>query len=163
MVTIDSLPSLEPVALALHTYIAANAAAVLQQVSDAFGDPVIPLAVPRYYQRDTGLSVETVRGFPTLVTLTRNLRVVRGAEQGAAAMGWAGEMNVLWWAEDSDPERLGIALNRYGAALRVLIAGADPIGGYAAVDWDTFVLEFSEPGSVAARAAGCGFDLLFIE
>lgn len=89
----------------------------------------MPNAVRYSYIRDDELN----QTWPTLVVQTVGPRrddpgVVGGSLSQVGLVGrWRGTLWLQYWVADSDPERLELALQRYQAALFLLVANTEPM------------------------------------
>lgn len=164
------MPSLEPVRGFVVQALQDRLEAAFTEVTDRSpilldgdGQPVtVPLSLPNQVRQGTITDLQLNEAVPALVVMTSDLGVVDAAQQLGPGL-WRGSVDVEYWDQHEDPDVLSAMLDRYGAAIWMVMVEQDPLGGWASIVPDSFRLLFSIPrgGSLNLRGANVAFDVEF--
>lgn len=155
------LPTLEPVKQALGAALTADLGAALAQVAARFPNPAITLPLPRETRLATVRRWDQVRLWPTLLVIGSDVRIEQAGQVPGAGQ-WLGDIELAVFLQDQDHDQLALALDRYLAALWLVVINNEPFAR-AAVDGESVAMEASEPGGNTPhmRAAALTFSVRF--
>jgi hypothetical protein len=162
-VTLQLLPkklaSLEPVKAALKTAFEADLPAALTYVQGLYPSPAITLDPPKLVRIATVSAYEEVTQWPT-VTIETGALGPRMNDQQVATGALNGLVRVICWLQASNKADLDYLLDRWGAAVVLLLKQYDSLGGAEIAPEQPRIDPDPAGGSLTRRYVQIEFDVV---
>lgn len=157
------LPTLEPVRNAVYNALQADLPAALQLIANTYTNPPLTLPTEIAYSQEVVNSYDLIQMWPTVCVFSGAFNNQQPKQQLSGGV-WHGELFIRAFLQDTDPDALTVSLERYGAAIWLVVVNADvnrQLAG-AEIDFGSEEIEPDQTGGVQnERAVQVSFSVWF--